>query len=204
LGKGGIKMTKQQKSILVLAIITVFISAAFLLPKLIGAGELEPSAPPGPTMKTLDEIPPTWSQILPADERFELVMGEAAVLDKETGLVWAADANLFGKKTWDEAIYYCADQVDLGGRKGWRLPTREELASLLDASETEPALPLGYDSYFSNVQFGGGQHGQYWSSTPRHGFEANPRAWYVDMGTSAVNNSPQDFLKYVWPVRSGN
>ncbi len=192
-------MTKQQKSILVLAIITVFVSAAFLLPKLIGAGELEPSAPPGPTMKTLDEIPPTWSQILPADERFELVMGDAAVLDKETGLVWAANANLFGKKTWDEAIYYCADQVDLGGRKGWRLPTREELASLLDTSETEPALPLGYDSYFSNVQLD-----FYWSSTSRHGFEENPRAWYVNMGSSSVNNTWQDSPLYVWPVRGGN
>jgi len=192
-------MTKQQKSILVLAIITVFVSAAFLLPKLIGAGELEPSAPPGPTMKTLDEIPPTWSQILPASERFVPVLNYEAVLDKETGLVWAADANLFGKKTWDDAIYYCADQVDLGGRKGWRLPTREELASLLDVSETEPALPLGYDSYFSNVQLD-----FYWSSTPRHGFEETPRAWYVNMGSSSVNNTWQDYLLYVWPVRGGN
>lgn len=188
-------MTKQQKSILVLAIITVFISAAFLLPKLIGAGELEPSAPPGPTMKTLDEIPPTWSQTLLASERFVPVLNSEAVLDKETGLVWAADANIFETETWSNAIYWCAD-LDLGGRKGWRLPTREELASLLDASETEPALPLGYDSYFSNVQ-----SSQYWSSTPRVDMT---RAWYVDMGTSAVNNSPQDFLKYVWPVRGGN
>lgn len=198
-------MTKQQKSILVLAVIMVFVSAAFLLPKLIGAGELEPSAPPGPTMKTLDEIPPTWSQILPADERFELVMGDAAVLDKETGLVWAADANLFETKIWSNAIYYCADQVDLGGRKGWRLPTIEELASLLDTSQNNPALPLGYDSYFSNVQFGE-QYDQicYWSSTPRYGFEANPRAWFVNMGSSSVNNTWQDYPLYVWPVRGGN
>lgn len=189
-------MTKQQKSILVLAIITVFVSAAFLLPKLIGAGELEPSAPPGPTMKTLDEIPPTWSQILPASERFVPVLNYEAVLDKETGLVWAANANIFETETWSNAIYWCA-ALDLGGRKGWRLPTREELASLLDASETEPALPLGYDSYFSNVQ-----SYQYWSSTPYADWAE--RAWYVDMGTSAVSNTDKYRTYYVWPVRGGN
>ena len=124
-------MTKQQKSILVLAIITVFVSAAFLLPKLIGAGEIEPSAPPGPTMKTLDEIPPTWSQKLPASERFELVLDDEAVLDKETGLVWAKNANLAGEqKTWWYAIYYCRNLI-IAHRKGWRLPTIEELASLV-------------------------------------------------------------------------
>jgi hypothetical protein len=30
----------------------------------------------------------TWEQVLPVTERFVLVMGEQAVLDKETGLVW--------------------------------------------------------------------------------------------------------------------
>src|SRR3954467_14198402 len=36
----------------------------------------------------VDVIPPAWSQTLPAAERFQLVLGGAGVLDKETGLVW--------------------------------------------------------------------------------------------------------------------
>jgi len=189
-------MRKQQKSLLVLGIITAFVAAGFLLPELIGAGELEPSAPPGPTMKTLDEIPPTWSQTLPASERFVLVLNDEAVLDKETGLTWAANANLDGTKTWQAAINYCGN-LSLGGRKGWRLPTREELASLVDVSQTNPALPIGYDSYFSNVQ-----SGYYWSSTA---YEANSDyAGVVSMSNADVYDHPKTSSRYVWPVRGAN
>lgn len=52
-------MRKQKKSILVLTVITAFVATGFFLPKLIGTAEQEPGAPPGPTIKTLDEIPPT-------------------------------------------------------------------------------------------------------------------------------------------------
>ncbi len=54
------------------------------------AGTLEP---PGSVDDALgDPVPttqtqPSWDQVLPASERFVLVMGGAAVLDKETGLV---------------------------------------------------------------------------------------------------------------------
>ena len=39
-----------------------------------------------------------WSQILPAATRFQLVMGGAAVLDRETGLVWEQSPEQFAER----------------------------------------------------------------------------------------------------------
>ena len=188
-------MKKQRKSILVLAVMVVFVATGLFLPGLVEAGDLEPSAAPGPTMKTLDQIPPTWSQILPAAERFELVMGGAAVLDKETGLVWARDANIAAaSKTWLDAMIYCRN-LSIADRKGWRLPTVEELASLLDMSQSvAPYLPTGHP--FINVQ-----SSTYWSSTAYEGGSAN--AWTVRMGSASVNVGSKLVNYHVWPVRGG-
>ena len=90
-------MNKRQTTVLIRMMALAFISIGLFLPGLIGAGDLQPPGPPTTgTMKTMDQIPPTWSQILPSSERFELVLGGEAVLDKETGLVWAKDANIGG------------------------------------------------------------------------------------------------------------
>ena len=161
------------------------------------AGDLNPSAPPGPTMKTLDQIPPTWDQILPASERFKLVMGGAAVLDKETGLVWEKSPGT-GTYTWDwsgnNAGYYCNDK-NVGGRKGWRLPALQELASLVDTSVPgTPKLPSGHP--FTNVQSSG-----YWSATT--GANYTIYAWYVDLGNGYVGYSDKATNGYVWCVRGG-
>src|SRR5215203_5979222 len=51
-------------------------------------------------------IPPTWSQTLPVAERFVLVMGGVAVLDKETGLVWE-QAPVEPASTWINAHVLC-------------------------------------------------------------------------------------------------
>lgn len=187
-------MRTQQKSILFLAIVTAFMAAALFLPGVVSAGDLEPSAAPGPTMKTLDEIPPTWSQKLPASERFELVFDDAAVLDKETGLVWAKDANIAGEtKTWLNAILYCR-RLNIADRKGWRLPTVEELASLLDMSQSSaPYLPSGHP--FENVQ------SSYMSSTQYE--VGSESAWNVNMNNGHVFSSLKLADCSVWPVRGG-
>ena len=122
--------------------------------------------------------------------------GDDLVLDKETGLVWARDGNSLPQGNWEDAIIYCR-HCNLGNRKGWRLPTIEELSSLVDISQSTPALPIGHP--FINVQFD-----DYWSSTT---FETNSaRAWTIHMGggfpTSTWFKTTIDL--YVWPVRGGN
>ncbi len=91
-----------------------------------------------------------WYQILPSNQRFLLVMGGQAVLDLETGLVWERQPqNPNGPPDFVGAVRYCAN-LDLGGRKGWHLPTIEQLTRLVDTSVTgSPKLPGGHP--FSNV-----------------------------------------------------
>ena len=132
------KRTSAKAVILFIAIIGVLL----LVPCMAAAGQLEPTAPPGPTMKTLDEIPPTWSQKLPAAQRFVLVLDGAAVLDKETGLVWERVPST-SKIDWFYAEYECYSKT-VGGRKGWRLPSVAELASLIDPTQSNPKLPSGH------------------------------------------------------------
>ena len=120
------------------------------------------------------------------------------VLDKETGLIWARDANLDGTKTWQVAINYCRNNVTLGNRRGWRLPTVEELSSLVDPSQFDPTLPTGHP--FINVQFV--EHENYWSSTT---YESNSvSAMTVTMYPGWVIITDKSLSFFVWPVRGGN
>jgi hypothetical protein len=187
-------MRKRQKRMMVLATITVFMATALFFPGPVGAGDMEPPGPPGSTMKTLDQIPPTWSQIIPGSERFELVMGGAAVLDKETGLVWEQSPDTT-KRTWTSACSHCY-QKEVANRKGWRTPTIEELASLVDNDNSPLALPTNHP--FSNVQMS-----FYWSSATVAG--STGYAWYVYFyGGGFVGSRVKGGSNYVWCVRGGH
>jgi hypothetical protein len=165
------------------------------------AGSLEPSAPPAPTMKSLEQIPPTWDQKLPADDtgdpcdsaRFKCVMGGAAVLDKETGLVWQ---KIIGSSlsNWAGAYVVCL-QSTIGEREGWRLPTAEELSSLVDGTQQHPPLPLGHPFYFVTLDW-------YWTATTYPNDTTYGEV--VSMDTGYVSTESKTSSHNYWCVRGGH
>jgi hypothetical protein len=77
---------------------------------------------------------------------------------------------------------------------GWRLPTIEELARLVDPSEGPPTLPK--DHPFINVQ-----SSDYWSSTTVA--EATTDAWRVNFYNGVVSDGNKNGTLYVWCVQGG-
>ncbi|TMQ28728.1 MAG: DUF1566 domain-containing protein, partial [Nitrospirae bacterium] len=118
-----------------------------------------------------------------------------AVLDKETGLVWEKSPQPTSTK-WSVARRTCTEK-NVGGQKGWRLPSLEELASLVDPSVAPPGLALPPGHPFLAVQ-----SAVYWSST-RVG-EDPKGSWGVHFGLGGGAT----FINWahsvqVWCVRGG-
>jgi hypothetical protein len=118
-----------------------------------------------------------------------------AVFDKETGLVWERSPAT-NRNAWDGAVVYAYAKV-VARRKGWRLPTIEELLSLVDPTRNNPTLPLGHP--FVNVQI----DDFYWSCTL--GMTALPTfAWGYQFGNGSTSNCLKTANFYVWLVRGNS
>jgi hypothetical protein len=121
------------------------------------------------------------------------VTGEV-VRDRLTGLAWARRADPGGEPVaWQEALDRVSAWNDEHGtaQLAWRLPTINELASLVDCDAHSPALPAGHP--FIGLQDG------YWSATTSF-FECD-WAWvlYLDKGACGVGHKPGRTF-FVWPV----
>jgi hypothetical protein len=140
---------------------------------------------------------PAWSTKIETDARFELVLDDEAVLDKETGLVWEKSP-VTTRMTWYSAVDHCIGKV-VGGRMGWRLGTVEELASLVDPTQTDLALPPGHP--FVDVQ------DYYYTVTTEPGSYTgfNNFAYVVGFrDTIGPSRPPGKTIElYVWCVRGG-
>ena len=188
------------------AAIVMVMAMAIFFPVMGTADSLGPPTPPilNEVLKKLDNIqgqldniPPAWSQKLPAEHRFVLVLDDEAVLDKETGLVWEKLVTYPTDTTmnWYDAVAYCTS-LTKGGRSGWHLPTVEQLGSLMDKSVLgSPKLPEGHP--FIGVQSG------YWTATT-DAFNAD-WAWLVGFNNGVFHhiNYFKTNLRRVWCVRGG-
>lgn len=134
---------------------------------------------------------------LPAAQRFVILpaFNSEAVLDKKTGLVWEKSPQTTSAK-WSVARHTCIEK-NVGGQKGWRLPSLEELASLVDPSVAPPRLALPPGHPFLAVQ-----SAVYWSATR---VDEDPRgSWGVHFGLGGGAT----FINWahsvqVWCIRSG-
>ena len=121
--------------------------------------------------------------------------GGAAVLDMETGLVWerAPDGGAF---TWNQtqpAQVHCNNLV-LGNRMGWRLPTLQELTSLLDIGAPNN-LTLGHP-FAVLPPWTVGEF--IWSATTSS--TDTTQAWAMNLASN-VGTFPKGSLSHAWCVR---
>ena len=116
-----------------------------------------------------------------------------AVLDQETGLVWER-APSSSTDVWSESHIDCNTKV-VGNRMGWRLPTIQELASLIDPAASGVKLSKGHP--FSNI--GTDRSVLYWSATSRIG----NAAWIVSFYFPLVDAVTQSVEARAWCVRGG-
>jgi hypothetical protein len=136
---------------------------------------------------------PSWDQKL-ATNRFVILLNwsSEAVLDRETGLVWERSPDTT-QRDWQVAQFHCNDR-SVGGRKGWRLPGVQELASLMDPVVSPgPKLPAGHP--FLNVQ------SAYWSATTSDSVATS--AWFARFSDGDIFVIGKSNQIYVWCVRGG-
>jgi hypothetical protein len=110
---------------------------------------------------------------------------DGTITDNVTGLMWEKDSGT-STYTWENAKTHCND-LPLAAHKDWRLPTREELRSIVDYGQYASAINT---TFFPNTQ-----SGDYWSSTTY--WEDTSRAWRVSFRSGSDDTLDKTSTNYV-------
>lgn len=116
-------------------------------------------------------------------------INQGVVIDNRSGLMWQRDLP-DGGMIWDAGIGYCGDLI-LGGHSDWRLPTRVELLSIVDAERQAPAID---GIVFPNTPSSG-----FWTSTPYVGMSGS--VWLVSFEHGASAKTDAKYSTWVRCVR---
>ena len=121
------------------------------------------------------------------------------VIDNLTGLMWTKQAELcIGSAPWADA-FNCpafANASLLYGYNDWRIPSANEIHSLLDYSQASPALPAGHP--FQDV--GGPTDLAFWTSTTSAYNSTDAFVCSVNKDHNLVARSKTNYYR-VWIVR---
>jgi len=140
---------------------------------------------------------PAWTGVRFTDN------GDGTVTDNLTALIWLKNAHCWEYQNWGEALTdanaladgHCG-LTDGSSAGAWRLPNVNELHSLIDLTQSYPALPSGHP--FDGVPISGA----YWSSTSVANLSLSG-AKVVHLIDGDVSNYAKANPGYVWPVRGG-
>ncbi len=121
-----------------------------------------------------------------------VINGDGTVTDPNTGLMWQQQGP-DSEMGWKEALGYC-EGLSLAGYDDWRLPSREELRSIVDYGTYRPAIDT---EYFLNTQLSG-----YWSAATYYAQNTDD-AWCVDFYYGIGHERPKSDSRSVRGVRSG-
>lgn len=112
------------------------------------------------------------------------------IKDYSTGLTWQDNYDVkINKKNWKDAKSYC-QELKLEGVSNWRLPSINELQSIVDVEKYNPSIKIKFNNIVSK---------EYWSSTLNVGNDNHP--WYVEFKEGSTEGSSITSKFYVRCVR---
>jgi len=104
------------------------------------------------------EIDGNWQSELNCSSQRFTINNDGTVTDNLLNLMWDQNGNQQGIQTWSQAICYCCE-LSTGGYCDWRLPTENEIESLMSAREADSLFVLNGQSYsFAKLK-------HHWTST---------------------------------------
>lgn len=113
------------------------------------------------------------------------------VSDTVLNLMWQDNMDVaYARETWENAQAQCKT-TELGGFKDWRLPSYDELLSIVNYDHHSPAI---------NPTFQNSGTDYYWTSSS-YGSDADSM-WVVRFSDGSTNKSYKSYENYVRCVRN--
>lgn len=127
---------------------------------------------------------------LKAPNALERDKSKEVVVDHKSHLMWQDNADAKSiKKNWESSAEYCHN-LSLAQQQDWRLPTKDELLSIVDTKRSNPAIYSAFENVMSDY---------YWSSS--NNINYNDFAWNVTFYFGIENNNYKDKNYYIRCVR---